>query len=104
MTTYRCTEAMRNSVFMTDALTDPEMTNSFAPNDTAFSYALWPHSGSKGLVPHSESNPRRDMYDWMVNVPENRVRYERFGHAMRGVTTLTVPHGMRMYSLPWKIC
>ncbi|KLO05417.1 S-adenosyl-L-methionine-dependent methyltransferase [Schizopora paradoxa] len=82
-------ESMRNGLFMTDALMDSTLTNSFLPEDSPFSLAMWPGS---------------TCFGWMNTTPENRWRLTRFGNAMEGVSRLTPPDaimkGFRWSDLP----
>ncbi|KLO09938.1 S-adenosyl-L-methionine-dependent methyltransferase [Schizopora paradoxa] len=82
-------ESMRNGLFMTDALTDPTLTDSFMPEDSPFSLAMWPGSTCFGVA--DQVVKRLDMFEWMNTALENRWRLTRFGNAMEGVSRLTPP-------------
>jgi len=104
---------MRNAQFMTDALTDSNLTDSFMPEDSPFALAMWP--GSTSIIRADQTDDsegpakkkmvkRLDMFEWMSTTSENRWRLTRFGNAMMGVSQLTPPDailkGFRWSSLP----
>ncbi len=79
---------MRNAQFMTDALTDSNLTDSFMPEDSPFALAMWPGSTSITRADQTDGSEepakkkvvkRLDMFEWMSTTPENRWRLTRFG-------------------------
>lgn len=92
---------MRNSVFMTDNLLDPDLTNRFEPHFAPASQALqtWDTNQSTANYQSGEATPLT-MFDWLTTVPSNRPRLVRFGHGMRGISALSDPKAILQGKCP----
>ncbi|KLO13199.1 S-adenosyl-L-methionine-dependent methyltransferase [Schizopora paradoxa] len=84
-----CTdEDMKGATYMLEQLTDPNVEDHDDPTNVALSRAF----GHKG-----------DAWSW-YELPENEMRFKRFGAAMKGITSMQKPeailHGYDWTSLP----